>query len=205
MINDISWPLRPGMAVWPGDPPVELTPWASIDQAGYRLQVLRVGEHTGTHIGAPSHYVADGASLDQLDLGHFLGRALVVDGAAGGDPAGLAAAIAAIDPASCTHLLLDLGDADDPLDVDAPGLTDGTLGAACAALPQLRCIGTTRPNLDPGQGLAVGRSAAGRGLSHLESLRGLGAVPRGRLLDVFVGCPVTVGATGMPCRVLLRS
>lgn len=84
MIHDVSRPLRRGMPVWPGDPPVELVPWTSIDEAGYRLHQLRVGEHTGTHLGAPCHYAADGLSLDQLDLSHFLGRCLVVDGAAAG-------------------------------------------------------------------------------------------------------------------------
>lgn len=203
MIHEVSRVLRPGMKVWPGDPLVEMVPWTSIEQAGYRLHAVRFGEHTGTHLGAPSHYRPDGASLDQLDLAHFVGRCLVVDGGAGRDEAQLASSLAAVERTACTHLLFDFGDEPDRVEADGAGLVEGCLEVALEALPALRCVGTSRNNLDGGSGVEVGVRAATHGLSHLESLCRLGGVPRDRLLDIVVGCPLVTGATGMPCRVLI--
>lgn len=50
---DLGHALAAGDPVWPGDPPIEVTPLAS---SPFRLSRLSFGEHAGTHLGAPSHY-----------------------------------------------------------------------------------------------------------------------------------------------------
>ncbi len=78
---DISTPLLSGMAHWPGDPDVEI---GALDMDGCRVTTLSMSAHTGTHIDAPLHYLAGGASLDAMPLDAVIGRARVaaLDGAA---------------------------------------------------------------------------------------------------------------------------
>lgn len=43
------------------------------------LSVLSLGAHSGTHIDAPMHFVAGGASIDQVSLEPLIGPARVID------------------------------------------------------------------------------------------------------------------------------
>ena len=77
-IIDISPPLSPATTVWPGDDPLERTMTASIAQGdAYTASRLSTTVHLGAHTDAPSHY-GEGASVDQLDLGRYLGRCQVL-------------------------------------------------------------------------------------------------------------------------------
>lgn len=68
-IYDISLTISPGMPVWPGDPAVELTQLASIDQgANANVSHLSFGVHTGTHIDAPHHFLNDHQTVETLPL-----------------------------------------------------------------------------------------------------------------------------------------
>jgi kynurenine formamidase len=60
---DLSHPLEAGMQTYPGDPPVEIEPHADFETDGYRVTTLSLGSHSGTHVDAPSHTQADGATL----------------------------------------------------------------------------------------------------------------------------------------------
>ena len=46
---------------------------------GVRETTLRLDAHTGTHIDAPSHFLPDGTTIDQLNLKTVIGGAKVVD------------------------------------------------------------------------------------------------------------------------------
>ncbi|MGB3407465.1 MAG: cyclase family protein [Jannaschia sp.] len=46
---------------------------------GFNLFNLTINEHTGTHIDAPLHFSADGASVDQIALGNLIVPLCVVD------------------------------------------------------------------------------------------------------------------------------
>jgi kynurenine formamidase len=46
---------------------------------------LELGSHTGTHVDAPYHFEADGERLEDLDLGRFLGPAVIADVTGHGD------------------------------------------------------------------------------------------------------------------------
>jgi arylformamidase len=43
------------------------------------LSVYSLGAHSGTHIDAPMHYIADGAPVDQVSLEALVGTARVID------------------------------------------------------------------------------------------------------------------------------
>jgi arylformamidase len=76
---DVSVPLRSGMVHWPGDPAVSIELVAAMargDDAD--VTAIDMGAHTGTHMDAPSHFVAGGASLDDLDPDVVFGPARVI-------------------------------------------------------------------------------------------------------------------------------
>jgi arylformamidase len=73
---DVSRIIEPDMAVYPGD----LQPAFSTHGNGdARVTSLQLGTHTGTHIDAPSHYLTDGTTIDNVPLGHCIGECSVID------------------------------------------------------------------------------------------------------------------------------
>lgn len=77
---DISRPLRPGMAVWPGDQPFEHE-WTMriADGASVNVSALTLSVHTGTHADAPRHVDDAGRTVDELPLDAYLGPATVIE------------------------------------------------------------------------------------------------------------------------------
>lgn len=74
---DLTQPWRVGMPVVEGDPSYQLTPVASVAKDGFAVNQVVAGTHTGTHLDAPSHLFADGATVDRLQLAELCGRARV--------------------------------------------------------------------------------------------------------------------------------
>jgi arylformamidase len=61
------------------DPPLQIETWCTIQQQGYKVSRLLMGTQTGTHIDAPAHFVADGATLEALPIQALIGQYLWVD------------------------------------------------------------------------------------------------------------------------------
>jgi arylformamidase len=77
---DLTMPMSERTIPFPGHPPTELEPLqASSATEGLRNTVMRSSLHTGTHIDAPSHLVADGASIDQIPIERFWRAAVRLD------------------------------------------------------------------------------------------------------------------------------
>ncbi|MDT8445721.1 MAG: cyclase family protein [bacterium] len=68
------------LALWPQDPPF-VRDYIYQLEAGDPVTISRLSfsSHLGTHVDAPLHFYAEGASVDQLDLEILIGPALVVD------------------------------------------------------------------------------------------------------------------------------
>lgn len=76
---DVSVPLKTGMVHWPGDPAVKVTRVKHLDRGdSCTLSTLAMGAHTGTHMDAPAHFVAGGATIDALPFDAVIGRARVL-------------------------------------------------------------------------------------------------------------------------------
>lgn len=77
-IYDVTVPLSSILAAYPGDPSVDIVPVAQLAQ-GDVANVSRVtlSSHSGTHLDAPRHFYALGATVDTLDLSILLGPARV--------------------------------------------------------------------------------------------------------------------------------
>ena len=79
MLIDLSHPIAGGMTVFPGDPAVSIENAASIETDGFRVSSLHLGTHTGTHLDAPAHSIADGATLEAVALDDLVAPLVVLD------------------------------------------------------------------------------------------------------------------------------
>jgi arylformamidase len=79
-IYDITVPIAPDLAVYPGDPPVRIERTMELERGDIaRVSQLICSTHIGTHVDPPSHFIQDGMALDQLPLDVLIGRARVID------------------------------------------------------------------------------------------------------------------------------
>ena len=78
-VYDLTVPISPSMAQWPGDPPVAVSRAKSLGVDGYNLSHISLGSHTGTHIDAPHHYIENGATVDRISLDILMGKAYVFE------------------------------------------------------------------------------------------------------------------------------
>lgn len=78
-VIDLTLPVEPGMAVWPGFPEVSVEQTALRAKDGFTMDHLSMRSHTGTHIDAPMHFVAAGKGLDAFPASKFLGPGVVLD------------------------------------------------------------------------------------------------------------------------------
>lgn len=77
---DVSQPLCKGLAVWPGDTPLQISAAKRIAQGAHsNVSILTMSSHTGTHIDAPWHFEEDGKRLHEMDTSVFFGEALLLD------------------------------------------------------------------------------------------------------------------------------
>jgi kynurenine formamidase len=81
---DLSHPLEEGQLSYPKDPEIHLSWDRTIESHGVNVSRITMGSHQGTHLDAPSHFYADGTTLDQIPLERFFGPARLVDLAPGG-------------------------------------------------------------------------------------------------------------------------
>jgi kynurenine formamidase len=76
---DLTHPITTGMPVYPGDPPVTLSPALTVAAGGVNVLHLDMGSQTGTHVDAPFHIDDTLPTLDDLPLERFVGPATVLD------------------------------------------------------------------------------------------------------------------------------
>ncbi|HET7016796.1 MAG TPA: cyclase family protein [Streptosporangiaceae bacterium] len=185
--------------VFPGDPPVELAPAATIAVDGYYLQRLICGEQSGTHWAAAAHFRPGEPAADDLDAADFFFPAVVLDrrleaaadpdySVGTGDVERWEAEFGPI-PGGAAVLLMTGYDERfaDPqaylgLDGDGGLHHPGFSGDAAQWLVEqrgIRALGSDTMGIDPG---ADSTFAANRALlhgrrMHLENLRGLAELP----------------------------
>jgi arylformamidase len=77
---DISVPLRSRMAHWPGDAPLYLDQVSDMARGdAANVSTISMSVHTGTHMDAPRHFVADGPGIDTMPLNATVGTARVIE------------------------------------------------------------------------------------------------------------------------------
>ncbi len=77
---DVTTPLVNGMVVWPKDVKVQIERRVSMDRGDMvNNSTINMGVHTGTHMDAPLHFIADGKSIDQVPFDAIIGPARVIE------------------------------------------------------------------------------------------------------------------------------
>lgn len=204
MIHDISPPVSPALAVWPGDTPVSRR--VLLDLAGgdtVTLSSLTATVHLGAHADAPSHYDPEGDSIDRRPLEPYLGPCRVIRVAAG------------------RRARLGIEDLDAPIDVPRVLFATGTYpdptefdDRFAALSPELvhhladrgvRLVGIDTPSVDlsDSKDLPAHGACRDRDLAILEGVV-LDAVPAG--VYELIALPLRLeGFDGSPVRAVLRS
>src|SRR5262245_10997862 len=78
-IIDVTVPLSAETPTFPGDPHFRMEFAHRIDRGEpYNVGNLSLGTHAGTHVDAPFHFLASGATVDDLPLEILTGEARVV-------------------------------------------------------------------------------------------------------------------------------
>jgi arylformamidase len=79
MIYDISAPISPRLAVWPGDTPPRRELLCDLNRGdSITLSTLHATVHLGAHADAPSHYGASAPAIDGRALDYYLGLCQLV-------------------------------------------------------------------------------------------------------------------------------
>jgi kynurenine formamidase len=78
-VVDLTQPLTPDMPVWPGDPGFEVEAWATYEADGYFTNRISIGEHSGTHWGAPNTFIEGARSAEMIPAEELVVPAVVID------------------------------------------------------------------------------------------------------------------------------
>jgi kynurenine formamidase len=80
-VVDLTQPLGPRTVLWPGSRPFAAEAEGRMDRDGWYSRSLAVPEHAGTHLDAPAHFAADGASVEAIPVERLVCPAVVLDAA----------------------------------------------------------------------------------------------------------------------------
>ncbi len=77
-VFDLTHTFSPRLPVFPAFKPMQIRERFSIAKDGFFAQELTFDEHTGTHIDAPAHFVANAVSVDRLPADQLIAPLVVV-------------------------------------------------------------------------------------------------------------------------------
>jgi kynurenine formamidase len=78
-IIDLTQAMANGMPVMAGITPPQFHDLATVSANGYAMSQYTFINHTGTHVDAPAHQIAGGATLDDIPLERLVTQALTID------------------------------------------------------------------------------------------------------------------------------
>ncbi|MEZ4629869.1 MAG: cyclase family protein [Deinococcales bacterium] len=78
-LSDLTHSLSESFPVFPAFEPMKITTLVTVENDGFYVNRLDLGEHTGTHLDAPAHFIADGITSDQIALENFIVPLVVID------------------------------------------------------------------------------------------------------------------------------
>jgi arylformamidase len=80
VVHDVTLVLSAETLTYPGDPPASVRRVYDIGRGDpLTSSALSMGCHVGTHVDAPAHFLASGATVDQLPIESLYGPGVVVD------------------------------------------------------------------------------------------------------------------------------
>ena len=216
-VVDLTQPLGPDTALWPGSRPFATRTTGAIERDGVYSRDISLPEHSGTHFDAPAHFAPTGLRAHEVPAERLIVECAVVDVS---DECAADANYGLdrerLEREEAEHGRLPEGGAvlvrtgwdrhraDAPVYVESMSFP-GLLPSAAELIVERGCtgIGIDTLSIDPGQDrrVPVHHITLPLGLWHLEGLVGLEALPpRGATL--FVGALKLVDGSGTPARVL---
>jgi arylformamidase len=78
-VVDLTHSMTNGMPVMDGIAPPDFRDLADVAADGYAMSQYTFVNHTGTHVDAPAHQIAGGATLDDIPLDRLVTDALTID------------------------------------------------------------------------------------------------------------------------------
>lgn len=195
-IFDITRPLGPGCIVYPGD----IVPgFAQEDHGNYLITDIQISSHSGTHIDAPSHYLEEGAGVDEIPLSHLMGWCRVADLTRVKGEISPRDLEGKTDGAKKILLKTSFSGKDDFVE-DYPSI--GEEAAAFLSAQRIHCIGTDAPSIEKfNSSGSVHTRLLSAGIVIIEMLD-LHGVPEGEYW--MIALPLRLrGLDGSPCRALL--
>jgi arylformamidase len=204
MIYDISPPLSPRLAVWPGDTPLRREVLCDLDRGdNITLSTLHATVHLGAHADAPSHYGRGAPAIDERRLDLYLGPCQVLRVAV--PRGGLITPDMVSPPFRAERLLLATDTFPDPhaFNEDFAALSPELV--VLLARHGVRLIGVDTPSVDPftSKDLPAHHAALAHDLAILEGLV-LANVPEG--VYELIALPLKlVGFDASPVRAVLRT
>lgn len=147
MLLDISQPVTPTTAGFPGDVPFSCG-WTGRLADGDSVNVgwVKTSPHVGTHVDAPYHYDDNGARLGALHPERFIGPAIVID--ARGEDALDAHLLDGLDLRKTPRVLFRTQETTrlDTFNPDFPTLTENAITRLASA--NVKLIGIDAPSVD---------------------------------------------------------
>lgn len=220
-MKNLTHPIRPGMPLWSGDPQTLRICTNRIQSDGYALNEWRVGEHTGTHLGSPSHFIAHGATIEQFPQDLFRCTVAILRFEHLPHPLPLNYTVSIEDILKDEELhgllsehqciLLDTGwterwqelelvfEQDKNGNLLHPGFSN-TAVEWMIVERGIKIIGSDAPGIDPGksQDFLAGKAVADAGCWHLENVYLVPSLPR-RYIQLIISPLPLVDGHGSPC------
>ena len=195
-IFDVTRSLCSEDIVYPGD----RIPFSRQRDAGnYLISDVDISSHSGTHIDAPSHFLENGISIDEVPLSNLIGRCRVLDVGTAGTTITEDYLKGKLEGA--TRILLRTRFSGSRSFVENYPSLDIT-AARMLSKKGIRCIGIDSPSVESFRGDgAVHREILGHGCSIIEMLD-LAAVEEGEY--TMAALPLRLrGLDGSPARIVL--
>src|SRR5918993_4396088 len=77
-VVDLTHVFSPSLPVYPGYKPLQVRPRFTIARDGFADNEMTFDEHTGTHIDAPSHFVAGAVPADRIPVDRLIAPLVVI-------------------------------------------------------------------------------------------------------------------------------
>jgi arylformamidase len=77
--HDLTHLIFEGMPTYPGEPRPEFSAHFKLKRDRVNVTRLTMSSHTGTHVDAPKHFIANGQGVDSVALNEFIGETVILD------------------------------------------------------------------------------------------------------------------------------
>jgi arylformamidase len=203
---DISEPIEPRSAVFPGDTPFSVEWVMRMEHGGScNVSTIRMSAHLGTHTDAPLHFDTAGPDIASVDLRRYCGRCRVVDVRGEGSPPVIPAG-GLTEPVlrGAERILFRTRPQHEHRDFDAAFTALGTRAATVLVAAGIRLVGIDTPSMDhaTSQSLDAHHVLYRGGIAILENLD-LSRVEPGDY-ELFALPLRIVGGDSSPVRAILR-